>query len=331
MIPITHVPVTTVAKGIFRVGPLETGHTSGPTSPYIIKGKERALVAEPGQDGQVPGIMEALEKCDIAPEQVEYVWASHIHLYHIQGLSVLLPHLPKAKFLVHPRGAPHLVEPTRLMASTKEVWPVESGPAERGTKCYGPYLAIPQERLQMVEDNQIIDLGGKQLQIIYAPGHAPHHMGLFDLETRALFPGDVGMVPGPGRVRAHHDIRPPLFDVDKFVATLRHYRELKPSMTLTFGDRGGAVFEVEDNLRWTEEDILAIERVCKDGMKRKMSFKDIVARVEEYATAVDSQPRGRARGAEFTSGGIAGMLAHINRKDPSFELPKDLSRKMRGE
>ncbi len=331
MIPITHVPVTSVAKGIHRLGPLETGHRSGPTSPYVVVGNDRAMVAEPGQDGQVPGIIEGLKVLGVDIDAVEYVWASHIHLYHIQGLSVLLKELPKAKFLVHPRGAAHVIEPTRLMESTRQIWDVENTPEERGTKCYGPYLAIPREKVISVEDNQVIDLGGKQMQIIYAPGHAPHHMGLFDRETRALFAGDGVMHAEAGRVRGHHDIRPPYFDLEKFLQTVARYRSLNPSMLLIHS-RGGAYFSVEDTLRWAEEDHLAIERICRDGMKRGLSFKEIVQKVDEYSGAVGSQPSAERRGSpEFSSGGLAGMFAYINRKDPSLELPKNLTRKMRGE
>ncbi len=320
--------ITQVAKGILRIGPVESagpgrrGHHTSLTSPYLIIGKEQAMVLEPGEDCQVAATVDALKKCGVALDKVGYIWASHIHLHHIQAVPDLMKQLPKAKFVVHPRGAPHVIEPTRLVASSIEAW---------GDQCYGPMAPLPKERVMSVEDNQIIDLGRKQIQVIYAPGHAPHHMGLFDLETRALFPGDIAMVPGPGRERGHHDIRPPLFDVDKFVASIEHYLSLKPSMLLTFGDRGGAVFSVEDSLRWAIEDHRAIERICADGMRRKQSFKEISARVEEYSTAVDSQPiGGRETGPEFTSGGLSGMIAYVHRKDPSLELPKDLTRRMRG-
>ncbi len=333
MLPITNVPVTQVAKGIHRIGPLTTGHTSHPTSPYLIVGKTKAMVCEPGQDGQVPGIIEAIEKCELERDQVEYVWASHIHLYHVQGLSVLLKELPKAKFLVHPRGAPHVIDTGRLMEQTREIWDVES-PDKPGVKrCYGPMQPVPANRVTTVEDNQIIDLGGKKVQIIFAPGHAPHHMALFDLETRALFPGDICMVPGPGKPRGGHDIRPPMFYLDQFLQTVQHYIDLKPSVLLTFGDRGGTVFNTEECLRWAIEDHLAIERMCRDGLQRKQSFHDIVRRVNEYMDAVGARPsRPRERDTpEFASGGLLGMLAHIRRKDPSLDLPPDITWKMRGE
>ncbi len=328
MIPITHVPVTEVAKRIFRVGPLETGHTSAPTSPYIIVGKDRTLIAEPGQDGQVTGIIEALGVLDVPVNKVEYVWASHIHLYHIQGLSVLMPEVPKAKFLAHPRGAPHIIEPTRLMESTRGIWNVEETPEERGTKCYAPYRAIPAVKVQTVQDNEIIDLGGKKLQVIWAPGHAPHHMGLFDLESHALFAGDMGHRPGPGRVRARHDIRPPLFELDLFVQTAQRFLDLKPSVYLGFSE-GGAGHEPEQTLRWEIDDMVAIEKICREGMQQKVSFAEIGRRVDAYELSVFGIPRPARGTASVAEGGgqrmLVGMLAFVKRKHPELQMPADAS------
>ncbi len=327
MIPITHIPITQVAKGIARLGPLETGHRSGPTSPYIVFGKELAMIAEPGQDGQAPQIIEALKQCDISLDKVAYVWASHIHMYHVQGLSVLMAGLPKAKFLVHPRGAPHLVDVVRLMETTKPIWSIETTPQEKGTKCYGAMQPIPADRVQPVEDNQVFDLGEKKVQIIWAPGHAPHHMGLFDLETRALFTGDTAMMGIPGRPRGHHDIRPPLFHVDNFVQTLQRYRALRPSVLLTHGMYGQS-YTAEDTLRYCEEDIRAIERICREGMKQKRSFKQIVADVDEYVSKVGGRPTNVEQRPEFTSGGLFGLINYLHRADPDLALPSGATQNM---
>ncbi len=318
------VPITEVAKGLLRVGPIETGRVdatgkpSGPTSPYLAVGQDRVAILEPGEDGQMAALMEAIKVCDVDEDRIDYIWASHIHFHHIQVLPKLLKRLPKAKFLVHPRGAPHLMEPTRLIQSTIEVF---------GDKCYGPFEAIPKERIVTVEDNQIIDLGGKQLQVIYAPGHAPHHMGLFDLETRALFYGDVAVLGTPGKWRGHHDIRPPLFDVDKFVETIRRYQALNASMILTF-TYGGVSHSPQDTLRWALEDHLAIQRICLDGMKNKMSAQEMALRSAIYESAAGTGPDVEP-GATGGTGGIFGIINFLKRKYPDLEVPGDISRRLR--
>ncbi len=321
-----YVPVTEIVKGIFRIGPIETGRIeangmpSGPTSPYLVVGKERALIAEPGEDGQRAALLEGLVECNVAPERIAYVWASHIHLHHVQGVPRLLKVLPNAKFLVHPRGAPHVIEPTRLIQSTIEVW---------GDKCYADFEPIPRERVMPVDDNQIIDLGGKQLQIIHAVGHAPHHMGMLDLETRTLFSGDIAML-ALNQERAHSDIRPPLFDLDKFLDSVHRYQALDPKMMLSFR-HGGVCHEPQKTLRWVEEDHLIIEKICEDGMRKKKTFNQIVEDVDKYAGWIGSRPPGReAETVEFrTGGGLYGMLNFVKRKHPELSLPANSSQRMR--
>ncbi len=313
------IPITQVAKGIFRVGPLDTGHASAPTTPYIVVGSQRTAIVEPGEDGQAPGLLEAVKLCDLPLSHVAYIVPTHIHMHHIQGAPLLLKQLPQAKFVVHPRGAPHVIEPARLVQSTIEAW---------GDKCYGTFSAIPKEKVMTVEDGQVLDLGDTGLEFIYAPGHAPHHMGVFDRRTRALFMGDTVSLGGPARERGYHDIRPPLFDVDKFIQTGRRFMALKPSMLLSFA-LNGASLAPDKTLKWAEEDILAIERICRDGMKRKMSFKEIVRQVEDFEDSLGSRTRDQRRsGPEFNSGGLYGMLAYIHRKDPSLEIPADATQRM---
>ncbi len=325
-----YVPVVEIAKGIFKISPPDSGHTAPPTNPFLVKGKERSLIAEPGLDGQVPAIADAVKACWVDIEKVEYVWLSHIHLYHSQGLSVVLKAFPKAKVLVHPRGAPHLIEPTRLMESTRQIFDVED-PAHPGVKkCYGPYLPVPANRVIATEDNQIIDLGGgKKLQIIHAPGHAPHHQGMLDLQTRALFAGDMAMLD-LARERAHWDIRPPLFDLDKFLESLQRYKALNPSMLLSFR-RGGVSHDPQQTLQWVEEDHVIIEKICRDGMQKKRSFKEIATDVEKYTIWVGARPEmpEGMEPAEYGLNTLFGMLAYVKKKHPELEMPSDASTKIR--
>ncbi len=302
------VPIKEEAKGIFRIGPVKTGHPSASTSPYLVVGGQRAMVVEPGEDGQVAGLLEGIQQCGIARDRVEYVWASHIHLHHIQGLPQLLRELPKAKFLVHPRGAPHVVEPTRLVETTIQIW---------GDKCYGPFQGIPRERVMAVEDKQVIDLGGRELEIIYAPGHASHHMGLFDRQTRVLWPGD--MDTGEGSFGRADGSSPTIFDVEKHIDSLRHYETFKPSMLLTFGRQHP--MPAEQTLRDAQLDMLAIERLCREGMRQKVTLEELDKRVETFRDWTRAERWEAEGGRRVVRGAPAHMIAYVRRKNPDLEIP----------
>ena len=133
----------------------------------------------------------------------------------------------------------------------------------------------------------------------------------------------------PGNDRGHHDIRPPLFDVEKFLQSLHRLQALHPKLIITHRE-GGVVFSPEKTLQWAEEDILAIERICREGMKGNKSFKDMAISVQEYGRRVGALPRRQSDDAAFSSGGLFGLINYLHRKDPSLEMPKDISPRMRG-
>ncbi len=312
------IPITQVAKGIFRIGPLDTRRLTAATGPYLIVGNERAMVVEPGEDEQVAELVQAIKDIGVGLDRVTYIWASHIHLHHIQGVPLLLEKLPKARVMVHPRAVPHLLDPTRLVESTIEAW---------GDRCYGPFRAIPKDRIMTLEDSQVVDLGGRELENIWAPGHAPHHMALFDRSNRALFPGDLVTFLGYGRPRGRHDIRPPLFDMEKFVESANRFRKYKPSMLLVFGQFGGSL-QPDDTLRWAIEDHLVLERICLDGMRQMQPFTEIARRVEEYEDKVQVRMTAERETAASWTEGLFGLLAYLKRKYPDLELPADARPRM---
>jgi len=301
------IPITEIAKGIFKIGPLETGLQTPATSPHLVVG-QRAAILEPGEGGQTPELLEGIRQIGVNLDRIDYLIPSHIHLHHCQGVPVLLQEIPQAKVVVHQRAVPHLMEPTRLNESTTEVW---------GEGC--PIIApVPQDSIWGVVGGEVISLGDRELEIIEATGHARHHIAIFDRLTRALFPGDAAGVLGLGRERGSPDIRPPLFEVDKHIDTLHRLRAFNPSVLFTFG---GVSHSPDKTLQWAEDDVLAIERICREGMKQKMSGDEIGRRVGEYYDQV--RPSTQQEGAESSQAWAPyGMLAYLKRQDPSLEMPK---------
>ncbi|MFC1943103.1 MBL fold metallo-hydrolase [Chloroflexota bacterium] len=305
------IPITEVAKGIFKIGPLETGNERTPeTCPHLIVGQKQALIWEPGEAGQVRELLEGIRILHVDRDSIAYLIVGHIHIHHCQGVPVLLKELPKATLRVHERAVPHMIDPTRLNESTIQVW---------GEGC--PVISpVPADRVRAVADGEVIDLGGRELEFIYAPGHAPHQIAMFDHLTRALFPSDAtGAFNIPNNERCSPDIRPPLFDVDKAVDTLHRLRALKPKVIFTFTRWGGVSHSPDDTLKWAEEDWRAVESICREGMKQKKTSREIGMQVTEYYKKVriadefgpTSEPRA-----------VYGMYAYIHKQDPSLEMPK---------
>ncbi|MFC2010856.1 MBL fold metallo-hydrolase [Chloroflexota bacterium] len=313
------IPIQELAKGIFKIGPLETHSRTPDTSPHLVVGDKLAAIVEPGEGGQVPELIEAIKMIGVDLDRVAYAIASHSHLHHLAGVNVLLKELPKIKMVVHNFAVPHLLDPTRLNAGTIDAW---------GQGC--PQISpVSQDRIWGVSGGEVIDLGGRELEIVETLGHSPHHIAIFDRLTKALFAGDAAGVLQLGSERASPDIRPPFFDVDKASGSLQRLRALNPSMLLLFG-YGGISFSPQKTLQWSEDDIRTVERICREGMQKKISGKEIGRQVAEYYEQVGAtmppEPKHQGRGQERIgmreSDAPIGMIAFLMKQDPTLELPK---------
>ena len=151
----------------------------------IVDGGSAAFV-DVGTNSSVPYLLAALNELGIAPAAVEYLLLTHVHLYHAGGAGALMRELPNARALLHPRGAPHMIDPTKLIAGSKAVYG-----EERFRRMYGELLAIPAARVRVVADGERVALGGRMLELIHTPGHAQHHYVVVDAAHASIFSGDT--------------------------------------------------------------------------------------------------------------------------------------------
>jgi glyoxylase-like metal-dependent hydrolase (beta-lactamase superfamily II) len=131
-------------------------------------------------------LLAALESLGIARTDVDYVFLTHVHLDHAGGAGHLVQQLPNARAVLHPRGAPHMIEPDKLIAGSKVVYG-----EERFRALYGDLVPIPAQRVQVAQDGQRFRLGARELELIHTPGHALHHYAVVDAAHASIFPGDT--------------------------------------------------------------------------------------------------------------------------------------------
>ncbi|MCL6559523.1 MAG: MBL fold metallo-hydrolase [Firmicutes bacterium] len=173
-----------LGNNIYQIDVCEQG-MPGRTSCYLIAAEKVALI----ETGAAPGaghLTAALKDLDIAPEKVKYIIVTHIHLDHAGAAGVLVRELPEAKVLVHPRGARHLIDPSRLIAGARAVY------GDRFERFFGEILPVPADRVHTPEDGETLDLGGGRVLTFYhTPGHARHHMVIHDQAVRGVYSGDA--------------------------------------------------------------------------------------------------------------------------------------------
>ena len=161
---------------------LHPGHAAS----HVIQDGGRAAFVDVGTNFSVPYLLAALDVLGIARDAVDYVFLTHVHLDHVGGAGRLLQELPNAVAVLHPRGAPHVIEPAKLIAGSKVVYG-----EERFGRLYGELVPIPPGRVKVVEDADRYHLGGRELELIHTPGHALHHYAVVDRAHACIFPGDT--------------------------------------------------------------------------------------------------------------------------------------------
>jgi glyoxylase-like metal-dependent hydrolase (beta-lactamase superfamily II) len=158
----------------------------GHAAAHIIREGDRAAFVDVGTNDSVPYLLAALERLAIPREAIEYVLLTHVHLDHAGGAGLLMRALPRATAVLHPRGAPHLVDPAKLIAGARAVYG-----EERFRRLYGDIVPIPAGRVHVTADGERLSLAGRELEILHTPGHALHHHVFVDAAHGGIFTGDT--------------------------------------------------------------------------------------------------------------------------------------------
>ncbi len=153
---------------------------------HLIVDGGRAAFVDTGVSFSVPKLLQALAAQSLDVDAVDYILLTHVHLDHAGGAGHLAAALPRARVLVHPRGARHLVDPTILVAAAKAVYGEAKFLAD-----YGGIAAVPAERVAAAQDGERIQVGSRTFEFLHTPGHALHHVCIVDRDAKIVFTGDT--------------------------------------------------------------------------------------------------------------------------------------------
>jgi glyoxylase-like metal-dependent hydrolase (beta-lactamase superfamily II) len=195
---------------------------------HLIVANGRGAFVDTGTNHSVPRLLAALESHGLAPQDVDYVILTHVHLDHAGGAGLLMSRLPNAKLIVQSRGAKHMVDPAKLMEGVRAVYGDEITARD-----YGELVPIPATRVITPADGTVIELGGRALRFIETPGHALHHICIWDEASRGWFTGDTFGLAYPALATPHGDhvvpaTAPVQFDPQALHASVRRLLEAQP-------------------------------------------------------------------------------------------------------
>ena len=234
---------------------------SGHAAAHLIEDSGSAAFVDVGTNDSVPYLLAALDELGIARGAVDYVLLTHVHLDHAGGAGRLMRELPNARAVLHPRGAPHMIDPSRLIAGSKAVY----GEA-RFARLYGELIPIARERVHVAADGERLTLGNRTLELIHTPGHAMHHYAVVDGAHRSIFSGDTFGIAYPPLATARGSFITPStvptqFDPEQHLASIDRMLGYGPeSMYLMHFSRVTGVPRLAELLKAQIRELAAIAR-----------------------------------------------------------------------
>lgn len=284
-----------VAESIYQIE-TEASKTPSSCSVYFITDQKTALI-EVGPASVAPAILEGVHQLGYNPEGISYIIATHIHVDHGGGLGYLARQLPQTQMVVHEKGVRYLIDPTRLIESTKQVF------GDNFEDKMGPILPVPEERILVVKGGEAFSLGHRELRIIYTPGHAPHHICIYDTKSQGLFCGEALGLRYANSQIVLPSASPPSFDLDLALETIKKLKGLAPD--ILFYSHYGVTKEVAKSIQSVEETTRACGDFTLEAMRAGQDLEQITKGLESY---ISEESRTSEAGSPWR-GGLAWLLA----------------------
>jgi len=210
-----------VAEGTSLID-LQHGGRRNVIAAAVLELDSGVAIIDPGPTSTIPVLRSGLQEAGIDLNDIRALLATHVHLDHAGACGSLVSENSAIRVYVHERGAPHLVDPSRLIASAARLF------GDRMDRLWGECLPIPKENLNVVTGNERIDPGGRALEVAYTPGHASHHVSYYDGKCGIAFVGDAA----GGRIRNGEIVLPatppPDADPDTIMASYQEILAWEP-------------------------------------------------------------------------------------------------------
>ncbi len=231
---------------------IDTMHLGRPSvvASYLLLGEEPVLV-DPGPTSALPGLEAGLATHGMHVEDLRVLLLTHIHLDHAGATGTLVRRNPKLRVYVHERGAPHMIDPEKLLRSATRLY------GDNMARLWGEFLPTPAEYVTILRGGEQIMVGERGFVAYDAPGHASHHLLYHEPASGALWCGDDAGIRMPGYDYIRPATPPPDIDLEGFERTWQLMESLNPKLLLLthFGVYGDALRHIAElracTARWS--------------------------------------------------------------------------------
>lgn len=257
-------------------------------SVYAVHTDHGAMLFETAHNASLRVVLRELETIDVCPADVSHIFITHVHLDHAGGAGLYMRYFPKAQLVLHPRGVPHMADPSRLWKGACAVYG-----DDRARELYGDLVPVPRDRMIAPEDGDTITEDGRSVVCMHTPGHCLHHMAYLLEDDRSVFTGDVfGMthdgISSETRKGLVASTSPVQFDPDAMIESVRRIMALEPRRLLLshFGELCDAALAAGDMERMVERHV----RAANAGAGDFEATRALVAQIFEDERAAQGWP-----------------------------------------
>ncbi|MDR7485523.1 MAG: MBL fold metallo-hydrolase [Armatimonadota bacterium] len=257
---------------------------------YLLTGDRPALI-ETGPASTVETLLDGVQAAGVEPEHLQALAVTHIHLDHAGATGTLVRRFPHLEVYVHPVGAPHLADPSRLVSSARRLYGADL------ERLFGEVAPVPHGRIRAISDGAEVLLGSRRLAVFDTPGHARHHVVYFDRASKDLFTGDAAGVALPGSRYVRPPTPPPELDVPAWDATIGRLRGLGVRRLLL--THFGAHTWVEELLAQLQQRLHAAVELVRVALEDGANDEAIAQRMRNVMAVEAARLDGPDRAARF--------------------------------
>jgi len=233
---------------------------------YVLEGEKATAIVETGPTCSIPNLLVGLKEIGVKNDDVDYVMVSHIHIDHAGGAGTLMRHLPNAKLIVHSKGAPHLAKPEKLWEQSKVV-------LGEVAVIYGQIEPVPANRIMTPSEGMTVDLGSSiQVKVFETLGHASHHLGYFESESRGVFQGDAAGIYFP-TLDVTIPTSPAPFHLELTLASLEKLTQLQPRRL--YYTHYGPVEKAVERIEKYEDQLKLWAKIVSEAVKRGDALESV--------------------------------------------------------
>ncbi|HUY77805.1 MAG TPA: MBL fold metallo-hydrolase [Ktedonobacterales bacterium] len=250
----------------------------GVIASYLLTGPDGLALVDVGSAASLETLLAGIQASGHDPAEVTRLLLTHIHLDHAGATGPLLRHMPRAQVYVHSIGAPHLIDPSKLIASATRIY------GDQMETLWGHMEPVPADRVHALEDGDTVQGGARTFEVVYTPGHAVHHVAYADRRRAEIFPGDVAGVRLEGIDYVRPPTPPPDLDLELWSASIERLRDLRPRAL--YLPHYGPIYNVPDHLAQLSERLYAWGDLMRDGIR---AGRDDHALAAELAAVADPE------------------------------------------